>query len=244
MFCAADQHADSKKKEKKNKKTPTSKQEEIMSEDFVAAIRKGDLAAVKQHVLKQGCNVTDKDGFPMLHLCVIHNKEEIAKFLIEHGCDIQAKRPDGSSALHQAAWDNRPNFVQMLVAAGAAIDAQNDRGTTALAFAAGKGFDAVVQALCFQGAKLLKNSNGKSPLDVAREKEQHSCAKLLEEYEKRGGGASAAAAAAGPCAKCAALTQEVTALKAALEAERSKNAELEAKLKQAAEKAAAAEKKE
>lgn len=196
-----------------------------MAEEFVTAIRKGDLTSIKTLVMKSGSNVTDKDGFPVLHLAVIHNKEEIVRFFIDHGVNVEGKRPDGSTALMQAAWENKPTLIQILLAAGADINATNDRGSSALSFAAGKGLDSVVQALCFQGAKILKNAAGKSPIQVAEDHAMHSCVAILKEYEKK-----VAGAAGGGGGDSDALAKEVADLKKQLSAAQAEIAALKAQL--------------
>jgi quinoprotein dehydrogenase-associated probable ABC transporter substrate-binding protein len=56
---------------------------------------------------------------------------DIAKGLVEHGADVNAKASTGTTALMIAATHNNPPMIGLLIESGADIDAKNDQGKTA-----------------------------------------------------------------------------------------------------------------
>lgn len=174
-------------------------------------IRKGDLASTKQHVLKSGHTKTDGDGWSPLELAAVLNKEEIAKYLIDAGADINFTDPKGASVIHQCAWNNSIGIATALLEKGADLHRVNDNGSSPLSWAAGRGHLGIVRLLCAFGAKLDKNKNFKTALDLANEKGFPEVADYLTQYQEKlnNGGPSAAAA---PCINCPDLKKQVDEL--------------------------------
>jgi quinoprotein dehydrogenase-associated probable ABC transporter substrate-binding protein len=56
---------------------------------------------------------------------------DIAKGLVEHGADVNAKSSTGTTALMIAATHNNPPMIGLLIESGADIGAKNDQGKTA-----------------------------------------------------------------------------------------------------------------
>ena len=201
--------------------------------DIFDAIRKGDVASAKQHILAHGVDHKDKDGWPLLHLAALHGKDAVAQLLLDKGVDINAVDGKGSTALHQACWDGKTTIAQLLVEKGANIHVKNGLLNTALHFAAGRGHMAIVQCLCWQGARLDKNQNGKTPIELAESKDFPEIAAYIRANEARlaggsgSGSGAGAAAAAGPCVKCAERAAECDALQAELAKVKAKIADLE-----------------
>jgi ankyrin repeat protein len=55
------------------------------------------------------------DGYAPLHQAVLNNNVEIAKGLLEHGADVDAKTLLGFTSLHYAARNDNPSIVHLLL---------------------------------------------------------------------------------------------------------------------------------
>ncbi len=111
-------------------------------------------------------------------MIAVHHRKE--KFLQkESSCNSEKKRfmnalnatnKKGYTPLMLSVCENYINSVVIFLQAGADFDQQNPySGNTALHYAAEKGFTPILKALLAFGAHPdIKNSNGKTPLEVAR----------------------------------------------------------------------------
>ena len=65
---------------------------------------------------------------------------DVARLLIEHGADIDAKADHATqqndTPLHDAAWTNSLDVARLLIDLGADIEAKNDDGSAPLHWAA------------------------------------------------------------------------------------------------------------
>ena len=101
------------------------------AESIVAAIRLGNIEAIKQH-LDDGTEVNAKDenGLTPLHFA---KTKEIADLLISKGADVNAKEAKNQiTPLHWAAWRGRKEIVELLIANGADVNAKEIGGDTPL----------------------------------------------------------------------------------------------------------------
>ena len=108
---------------------------------------------------------------------------DIVEKLIAAGCDVDKARTDtGATPLYIAANRGHIDIVEKLIAAGCDVDkAKTTTGTTPLFIAAQKGHIDIVKQLLENGAnKLLCDSDGDSPLDVARVWGHNNIAALLK----------------------------------------------------------------
>ncbi len=76
----------------------------------------------------------DKDVTP-LHLAVANQNLELAKFLLDHGADVNARDADGRTALHFAVNRRDLDLIRLLLDAKADPDAKDSAGETPLALA-------------------------------------------------------------------------------------------------------------
>jgi len=90
---------------------------------LVAAVKNGDLKAVRA-LLKQApdlANYVDKNGFPILMTADSDNQLEIARLLISHGADLEARDRMKGTILMKAALFNYPRILKLLIEKGANI---------------------------------------------------------------------------------------------------------------------------
>jgi len=109
--------------------------------DIWAATSQGDLDTVKRH-LAAGTDIDAAfiapgvvaSGATPLHMAVLADQREVARFLIEEGAnvDVPAKDEYGGTPLHWAAVLGRVEIAKQLIAAGADVNARDNNGYTPL----------------------------------------------------------------------------------------------------------------
>lgn len=135
----------------------------------------------------EGADVNAVDGMgisPLLVACEV-GKLEIVKLLIDHGANVQFRKPNGTTALHIVSDTGRLNVLELLLRSatqsnntfkdislvfrnGAEVDAVTTGSTTSLFVAATQGHASIVRYLCLNGADVDKqNHRGWTPLHAA-----------------------------------------------------------------------------
>jgi len=150
------------------------------------AAKEGDLDAVKSLIEKGAdINAKDSDGRTPLMYASSYGYTEIVKLLIEKGAYVDAKDPKGWTSLMYAVFDGNTETVKLLIEKGADVNAKSDFGCwTSLILAARDGNTEIVKLLIGKGADLsLKTEDGKTALDLAREKGHTDVIELLEQAE-------------------------------------------------------------
>ncbi len=134
-------------------------------------------------------------GDTPLHVAVRRpDNDRAVELLLEHGADLH--RPDltGKNALLASVGSNQKEYIGMLVSKGADINSGDGDGNTALHYALNdvltdkrylplsKG---IVEVLMKEGADPhIKNKEGKSPMDLARESGANELIDLLTRSEQ------------------------------------------------------------
>jgi peptidoglycan/LPS O-acetylase OafA/YrhL len=88
---------------------------------LIAAVKKGDLAAIRQR-LDEGADVSAADakfGVTPLDWAAMRGDTEAVQLLIDRGADVNARNKDGSTALHGAAFLGRASAAELLIKNGA-----------------------------------------------------------------------------------------------------------------------------
>jgi len=96
------------------------------------AVLVGNLRVVEQHIAA-GTDLNKKESFggnTPLMLSAQFGKTEIAKVLIDAGCELDLRNKAKGTALHQACFFSRPQIVEMLLSAGADTEVVNFTGLT------------------------------------------------------------------------------------------------------------------
>ena len=84
-----------------------------------------------------------------------------------------------------AAWEGHDTVIPLLLEADAQIDAQDNHGNTPLILASAWGKEAAVRELLKGNPNLdLKDSDGKTALDYAREENHPSIVDLLVNHKR------------------------------------------------------------
>ena len=124
----------------------------------------------------------EEEGEVTLHSAAsAGDHDALTKLLGEPGTDVNAKDEEGRTALHFACGYGEIACAEALLNAKADADATDKNANTALHYAAGYGRRDVVQLLVDHGASVvLKNADGKSPIDVARLNNQNEVLQALE----------------------------------------------------------------
>ena len=104
------------------------------------AIGIDSLKIVKYLVEKCDADVNKENigGLSSLHYAVVLNRERIAKYLIDHGANIDQQDKREDTALHIAAKMELDNMVKLLVENKADVNIENEEGDTPLSIAVRK----------------------------------------------------------------------------------------------------------
>lgn len=132
-------------------------------------------------------NATASDGFTPLGLAAFFRRPDVARLLLERGADpsIASTNKLRVAPLHSAvATDAAPvdvSIVRMLLEAGAPVNVPHLGGGTPLHSAAYVGDMEVVRMLLDRGGDpRMKTHDGKTAIDIARERGHAAVAETLE----------------------------------------------------------------
>ena len=122
-------------------------QQQKLDKQLIDTIGYDNLNEVK-NLIRKGANVNARDrwGIPFL-LRALPRHQEIAKYLITNGADVNTKTSDDNTVLMRAAHYGLFDLVKFLVQNGADINIVNDNNDTALSIAQGRGHNNIVDFL-------------------------------------------------------------------------------------------------
>jgi ankyrin repeat protein len=147
------------------------------------ALENNDIVQV-QELINEKVNVNCKFSKGFTPLMDAYNSPEIAQALLEAGARVNQKSDRGVTALTMAvSFGRKPEVVKILLSAGADMDVQDAIGWTPLMAAASIEKSDFVKLLLGRGAnKSLKNKEGKTAADIAREYNRNDLAVYIDNY--------------------------------------------------------------
>lgn len=154
------------------------------SDDFTSAMRRGDLTAAREAVV-HGAPVNQRldGGTTALAMAAASANVDLARFLVEHGADVNAKTaPDmgGLPPTHIAASVGSVEIVSLLLDHGASAASLDDNRDTPLHLAALFGRTKVVALLVARGADVNALAAGdRTPLHLAASRGSKDTVALL-----------------------------------------------------------------
>lgn len=129
---------------------------------------------VRDFLTEYGINSVDREGANFLMTCIVENKNDFVKKLIDLGVDVNAQDFEGFSALHYALQEKNIEAVEILLAQkDLRIDLQDQWGNTPLLRIIEEE-DAenipIIEKLIKKGASIhIPNNSGTSPLSAMKE---------------------------------------------------------------------------
>ena len=137
--------------------------------DVFEVARKGTVSQAEAIVKAnpKAFNVINENGFSPLILACYRGNNEVAKFIISQGADINAKS-DMGSALMACTVKGNDEIAQFLIANKADLNLVDNQGTTALMYAVQFKNTAIIKLLLANNAnKDLKDNKGKTAFEYA-----------------------------------------------------------------------------
>ncbi len=145
----------------------------VAAQTLPDAVRKGDLAAVKQILASDPSRLEapGENGQTPLILSILSRQEAVFAFLLEAGADIRRGDARGLTALDYAAYFGRENEVERLLGRGADANGRgNVMGATPLYSAVLGGHEKAAARLLRAGARTdVGDAGGRVPLLIAAE---------------------------------------------------------------------------
>lgn len=150
---------------------------------FVLA-RLGDFEKIKSLIEAKPIllNQKDKNGESLLHKVAGYGHLDICKYLISKGIPVDIEIPDAKATpLMMAVSFNNFEVVEYLLSVGANINKQDLNGVSSMHYAVSRNLLKMASLLKSKHADLdLKDKIGRTPLDIAKEKEFAEIKNLLE----------------------------------------------------------------
>ncbi len=137
--------------------------------DVFEVARKGSVSQVKEilEANPKAFNVVNENGFSPLILACYRGNNEVAKFIITQGADINTKS-DMGSALMACIVKGNNEIAQFLIANKADLNLIDNQGTTALMYAVQfKNIPIIKLLLANNANKDLKDNKGKTAFEYA-----------------------------------------------------------------------------
>lgn len=152
--------------------------------DIFEAAASGKFDVLAHHIFKKPENINSysADGFTPLGLAAYFGNEQIAKYLILKGADVNLSSTNGFFIypLHSAIAGNFTQIAKMLIESDAQINCVQKAGITPLHAAAENGNIEIIILLLEKGADLgIRMDGGKLPCTIAKEKGFLEIAEIL-----------------------------------------------------------------
>jgi len=155
--------------------------------DLQKLITNGKISKLKSHLEKGIVSLDDRlpNGWTALHLAVEENKIKMAKFLIDHGAQIEAKTDTGFTPLMTAVQSGNLEAIRMLVSYKADVNAQNSYHATPLMLAIADGKLSIIQYLLKNGADTeITDYRKQKAADWAEERGNHEALSYITKHDQ------------------------------------------------------------
>ena len=144
----------------------------------------GQLSRVKELVETNpaAAQTYSPDGFPVMALAAVFGHEDVARYLLVKGADVNAVATNGSgyTALTGAVASGHPTVAKWLAENGADVNYRYANGYAPLLTAAANGCLEIVKMLLAHGADLhARTVDGKNALAFAQERNHNEVAEYL-----------------------------------------------------------------
>jgi ankyrin repeat protein len=126
----------------------------------------GNYIDVVKLLLRGDNHAKDETGENALTLATHHGCKNVAKWLLKHGADVNARGPRGT-ALNEASANGHEDIVKLLLRHKANVDIDDESAGTALLGASAGGHRDVVMLLLEKGADVNAQSQRGSALSAA-----------------------------------------------------------------------------
>ena len=155
-------------------------------QEIFDAVKTNDLDAVRSLVRADPGTVrqTDDTGHTPLHCAAVHNRADIARFLLKNGADVNAAAHRSKTPLHYAATNDFTPVVEVLLMHDASLELRDNYGRTALLLCAReRGGPGTAKLLIEAGADINAKDRFESiPLELAAWRGKSAFVNLLIEY--------------------------------------------------------------
>jgi ankyrin repeat protein len=143
---------------------------------------------VRKYLNDDTVNVNGKNGAgeTALHDACTNGRNGNVELLLDHGADIDALASENDTPLMCACDNGHASTTKLLLNRGCAVDAVDNELDTALHKGCNEGHTEGVKELLAHGADTtIKNRNGETPLDCAKDSENQTLIDLLMEHKKK-----------------------------------------------------------
>lgn len=114
------------------------------------AVRDGDLAKVKE-CISLGADLSTSsvafDGASLISVALSFKNFDVAKYLIDRGCDVNKADSFGETPLMKAIYTKRTDIVRLLLEKGADVSFRNRGGASAMDWARDSRNDEIIRIL-------------------------------------------------------------------------------------------------
>lgn len=186
IFFSCGKKTDETGKTKDEKTTEKKVTEKIDIEVFFKVVKDNDAAKVKEYISKDptlvDARTTDFLKETALGIAAFDGYKEIVEILLKNGANPNVFDDMGTAPIHGSARTNRAEIIQLLIDAKADVNIKHKANDeTPLHYAAEYNSLEAAQVLLKNGAdKTAKTQSGKTPYDLAKEKQSDKVINLLK----------------------------------------------------------------
>ncbi|KAG8367479.1 hypothetical protein BUALT_Bualt16G0076300 [Buddleja alternifolia] len=158
-------------------------EDESLRSDVYSATAYGDMEKLQRLVESDGCSVSEPDGlgYYAIQWAALNNRTVAARYIIEHGGDINVHDNQDQTALHWSAVRGAIQVAELLLQEGARINAADVNGYQTTHVAAQYGQTAFLYHIVtkWNADPDVLDNDGRSPLHWAAYKGYADCVRLL-----------------------------------------------------------------